>query len=131
MGLDMYLEGEKYILTDWKNAQDVLREDGYQITSQTLRLGYWRKHPNLHGYIVNTFAEGIDNCQPIDLSDADIETIIDAVARDALPHTEGFFFGVTDGSEKEETIRIFTAALAWLRAQDAGAFRSVRYKASW
>jgi hypothetical protein len=22
-------------------------------------LGYWRKHPNLHGYIINTFAEGV------------------------------------------------------------------------
>jgi hypothetical protein len=131
MGLDMYLEGEKYIWTDWKNPQNVLREDGYQITSRTMRLGYWRKHPNLHGFIVNTFAEGIDNCQPIDLSDTDIETIIDAVARDALPHTEGFLFGATDGSEKEETICIFTAALAWLRVEDAGAFRSVRYKASW
>jgi hypothetical protein len=131
MGLDMYLEGEKYFWTDWKNPQNVLREDGYEIKSRTLRLGYWRKHPDLHGYIVNTFAGGVDNCEAIALEDTAIEKIIDAVARDDLPHTEGFFFGATDGTEKDETLLILNAALAWLRAEDAGAFRSVYYRASW
>lgn len=131
MGLDMYLEGEKYLCTDWKNPRNTLREDGYEVRSRTLRLGYWRKHPNLHGYIVNTFAEGIDNCKAIDLSEADIEKIIDAVARNDLPHTTGFFFGASDGTEKDETLRIFKAALTWLRTEEDMVFRSVRYKASW
>jgi hypothetical protein len=131
MGLDMYLEGEKYLWIDWKNPQNNPREDGYEIRSKTLRLGYWRKHPDLHGYIVNTFAGGVDNCAQIDLDEAAIEKIIDAVARDDLPHTEGFFFGATDGTEKDETLLILNAALAWLRAEDAGAFRSVYYRASW
>ena len=87
MGLDMNLEGEKYFGTDWKNPENNLRDDGYEIKSRTLRLGYWRKHPDLHGYIVNTFAGGVDNCEAIALEDADIEKIIDAVARDALPHS--------------------------------------------
>jgi hypothetical protein len=26
-------------------------------------VGYWRKHPDLHGYIVETFADGVDACQ--------------------------------------------------------------------
>lgn len=131
MGLDMYLEGEKYLCTDWKNRRNGLREDGYEVRSKVLRLGYWRKHPNLHGYIVNTFAGGIDDCQAIDLGEADIEKIIDAVARDDLPHTEGFFFGVTDGTEKDEDLKIFTAALAWLRDPEQGVFKSIRYQASW
>ncbi len=131
MGLDMYLEGEKYIWTDWKNPQNNLREDGYRIKSKTLDLGYWRKHPNLHGYIVSTFADGVDNCREISLSLSDIENIIDAVARDDLPHTEGFFFGVSDGTEKEQTICIFTAALAWLRTEEHGICRTVSYRASW
>jgi hypothetical protein len=93
MGLDMNLEGEKYFRTDWKNPENNLRDDGYEVRAKTLRLGYWRKHPDLHGYIVNTFAGGVDNCEAIALEDADIEKIIDAVARDELPHTVGFFFG--------------------------------------
>jgi hypothetical protein len=131
MGLDMYLQGEKYLSNDWKNPQNDLREDGYEVRSKILRLGYWRKHPNLHGYIVTTFAGGIDNCKPIHLDEADIEKTIDAVARDDLPHTEGFFFGVSDGTEKDETIRIFTAVLTWLRTEEHMVFRSVHYQASW
>src|ERR1035437_1916005 len=88
MGLDMYLEGEKYLWTDPQNPQSNPREDGYEIKSITLRLGYWRKHPNLHGFIVKTLAGGIDNCEPIALEDTDIERIIEAVARDDLPHTD-------------------------------------------
>ena len=131
MGLDMYLDGEKYLWTHRRNPQDISREDGYEVKSRTLRLGYWRKHPNLHGYIVNTFADGVDNCQAIALEDTDIERIIEAVARDSLPHTEGFFFGISDGTEKDETLHIFTKALAWLRTKDDTSSRTVSYRASW
>ena len=131
MGLDMYLEGGQYLWTDWKNPENNLRDDGYEVKAKTLRLGYWRKHPDLHGYIVSTFADGVDNCKPIALGETDIEKIIDAVARDELPHTVGFFFGATDGTEKDETLHILTAALAWLRTKEDRVFRTVFYRASW
>ncbi len=131
MGLDMYLDGEKFLWTDWKNPANNPSEDGYQLRSKTLRLGYWRKHPNLHGYIVAKFANGVDNCEPIYLSDTAIEQIIDAVSRDDLLYTEGFFFGESDGTEKGEDIRIFKAALQWLRTEEPGVARSVHYRASW
>ena len=60
-----------------------------------------------------------------------IGKIIDAVARDDLPHTTGFFFGASDGTEKDETLRIFNAALTWLRTEEHMVFRSIRYRASW
>jgi hypothetical protein len=131
MGLDMYLTGEKYIWNFRNLAQPHPREDGYQLRAKTFDLGYWRKHPNLHGYIVNTFADGIDQCQRIDLYAADIEKIIAAVEADDLPHTEGFFFGASDGSEKQDDLGIFKAALAWLTAEDPGHSRSIYYQASW
>ena len=131
MGLDMYLDGDKYLALDFDNPDNTPTEDGYRLTNRTLRLGYWRKHPNLHGYIVNTFADGIDQCQRIELSENDIEKIVDAVARDDLPHTEGFFFGASDGSEREETLRIFRDALQWLRTTESNVFRSIYYQASW
>lgn len=133
MGLDMYLYGEKYLGLDLNAPQPVRHfEDGYRLETKTLRLGYWRKHPNLHGLIVKSFADGIDQCQRIDLSDTDIERIIEAVARDDLPHTVGFFFGESDGSEKQETLEILRAALDWLRADPGGSvWRSAYYQASW
>ena len=131
MGLDMYLDGDKYLALNFDNPENTPTEDGYRLTNRTLRLGYWRKHPNLHGYIVNTFADGIDQCQRIDLSENDIEKIIDAVARDDLPHTQGFFFGASDGSEREETLRIFRDALQWVRTTESNVFRSIYYQASW
>lgn len=124
----MYLEGEKFL---WSYPDMRPREDGFPVASKTLRLGYWRKHPNLHGYIVNTFADGEDHCQRIELGEDAILQITNAVQADVLPHTVGFFFGETDGSEREETLTILTAALEWLRMKEEGVFRSVYYQASW
>ena len=124
MGLDMYLTGEKYLRTDYENPANNLTEDGFRLETQLLRLGYWRKHPNLHGFIVNTFADGEDTCQQIHLEADDIERIIDAVTRDALPHTDGFFFGRSDGSEKSNDLRILNVALEWLRTPEPNIWRS-------
>src|ERR1017187_8740373 len=53
-----------------------------------------------HGYIVQTFADGLDECQNIDLGVPDrIRTIIAAVKARELPDTTGFFFRVSDSSE--------------------------------
>lgn len=128
MGLDMYLEGRKYI--KYRRGQKRPQEDGYELVERTLRLGYWRKHPNLHGYIVSTFAEK-DDCNPISLDETQLQQIIHAIERNQLPHTEGFFFGTSDGSEKEDDVRVFRAALDWLHANDDECWRSVEYRASW
>lgn len=133
MGLDMYLDGEKFFFSDYENPHNDPTEDGYRLTGKILRLGYWRKHPNLHGYIIQKFADGKDECQRIYLTADNIGQILDAVQRNALPYTEGFFFGVSDGTEKPEDIRIFTAALHWLLEKDENprVDRSICYRASW
>lgn len=131
MGLDMYLTGEKYLLTDCDNPAGNLTEDGFALVRKLVRLGYWRKHPNLHGFIVRAFADGEDNCRQIHLEAADIERIIDAVTRGELPHTDGFFFGKSDGSEKPNDLRILNNALEWLRTPETNVWRSVTYQASW
>jgi hypothetical protein len=126
MGLDMYLTGEKFIM----NGN--LEEDGFRLRSKTVALGYWRKHPNLHGYIVQTFAGGEDECQTIHLSDH-IRTIIAAIHGRELPDTTGFFFGASDSSQEQidHDIAIFERALAWVETDEPGILRSVRYRASW
>lgn len=133
MGLDMYLTGEKFFMTDWENPQNNKTEDGYEVKAHRLSLGYWRKHPNLHGYIVNTYADGVDNCQPIELSADCMHGIIQAIKEKRLPETSGFFFGQSDGSEDEESIEIFEKAIQWLTSvqKQSKVLRSVEYQASW
>jgi len=128
MGLDMYLNGEKFF-TSYNGKRP--KEDGFEVSRHELQLGYWRKHPNLHGFIVQTFADGKDECQEIDLDAEDIEKIIQALNEADLPETSGFFFGSSDGSEKKEDLRIFNAALKWLNTKEKEVWKSVKYRASW
>lgn len=131
MGLDMYLRGEKFLYTDWNNPDNNLKEDGFRVCRRQLELGYWRKHPNLHGFIVQTFANGLDECQRIELCADDLRTILAAVDSNSLPFTTGFFFGESDGSEREETMRILNAAIEWLETEEPRVAREVFYQASW
>jgi hypothetical protein len=114
MGLDMYLTGRKLLLEDYDHPENDRKEDGFFIRHVELELGYWRKHPDLHGYIVQAFAEGEDHCQAIDLSATDIGNIISAIKERRLPHTTGFFFGSSEDKEPDRDIAIFERALAWL-----------------
>lgn len=129
MGLDMYLEGRRFFM------KEKLDDNGDKINSMTVEIGYWRKHPNLHGYIVDQFADGIDECQPIPLFAEHIEQIIEAISDSELPHTEGFFFGTSEESEEQRTkdIETFAKALNWLQkgASNKDEIRSIIYQASW
>src|SRR4051794_25115594 len=124
MGLDMYLTGDRYLQGQ--------RTRGDKKAEQ-FDLGYWRKHPNLHGYIVNTFAKGVDECQEIGLSADCIKKIIQAVKDRQLPETTGFFFGRSEGTDEEiaEDVKIFEEALAWLETKEPDVWRTVSYRASW
>lgn len=133
MGLDMFLFGRKSL---WDGKAPVRTEDGYKIDAIHIELGYWRKHPNLHGYIVDTFAEGVDECQEIALDADAIAQIITAVMTKSLPTTEGFFFGVSDDTVEQvsEDCRILRGALEWLNADKSAPdelMRNVYYRASW
>ena len=138
MGLDMFLEGHKFLLENHGKPELNQMEDGFRIKDKILDLGYWRKHPNLHGYIVQTFADGRDECQDIELTRDSLANIIEAVKDRRLPHTEGFFFGQSDGTERDEDIAIFEKALEWLSNEPKRTgndwpreWRSVVYRASW
>lgn len=128
MGLDMYLNGQRYFI------DRPAREAGKPTAkAEICGLGYWRKHPNLHGYIVQAFADGADDCQEIPLDEERLIQIIEAVRAKSLPPTTGFFFGASDGTEEEmnEDLAILQGALDWLREKDEAAWRTVYYEASW
>ena len=116
MGLDMFLYG-------------VEREEEEE-------LGYWRKHPDLHGFIVNEFAKGVDECQEIPLKVEDIHAIIRAVLMGDLPKTQGFFFGESYSpqdplyeDQAKNDLSILHEALEWLG--DSPDTRRIYYQASW
>lgn len=116
MGLDMYLTGRKVLFSKFMETPIV--EDDFPVVTIEVELGYWRKHPDLHGYIVAQFANGEDNQKPIELNADDITNIIEAIRNLKLPKTEGFFFGASNTSEEQQAkdIKVFQKALEWLKS---------------
>tara|TARA_R100000234_G_scaffold101176_2_gene70196 strand:+ start:4808 stop:5227 length:420 start_codon:yes stop_codon:yes gene_type:complete len=139
MGLDMYLEGERYHSKYNKNGEVKRPRCGdYPVKQSILDMGYWRKHPDLHGYIVNTYADGVDECQEILLNSEALEDIACAIEDNRLAHgTSGFFFGNSDdynnSEDRKENAEIFRKAKDWLDSfQDTERWNvSVKYQASW
>lgn len=140
MGLDMNLYGEK---STFGNKETV---DGFPVASTNLDIGYWRKHANLHGYIVERFADGRDDCQKIHLDADDLGHLIEVLENDEIyekGEVTGFFFGRSyfpgeeDGfgsyeEQKNRDIDIFTKARNWLMGNvPTSEWRSVYYQASW
>lgn len=102
MGLDMYLYAEKYISAydyehsngevsrrDNLNYDNVIRASGmsqlpsseYGGITVSKCVAYWRKANSIHGWIVRNMADGVDNCQRINMSREDIVSLRDACVR--------------------------------------------------
>lgn len=97
MGLDMY--GMTLNRTP-ESSVDFEAKDAVHIH-------YWRKHPNLHGWMERLYREkgGSDpqfNCVNLLLTREDIDRLEADIVAGNLPHTSGFFFGESDGSECED-----------------------------
>ena len=145
MGLDMYLRGDKFI-SKWDHSQqapeggslEVKRPvvDGFEVETYVLDMGYWRKFAPLHVYIVNEFADGVDECQRIDLEADQLRKIANALRDNELPNNDdchGFFFGGEEWwdelrSEGKDHAKLFDKAADWVETTSWG---SVTYQASW
>lgn len=122
MGLDMYLEGHKFIMGDFYNPENDESEEGFRIKTKIYELGYWRKHHNLHRYIVDNFAGGVDECQEIDLNQEDLTKLIAAIKSTDYLNEEDIEEDVV-----QEDIAVLTKALFWLQATEDRCYRSVVY----
>lgn len=122
MGLDMYaftlpaIPATEVDFTDYNAAAE---------------LHYWRKHPDLHGWMEALYyAKGGKaepfNCVNLLLTAADLDGLEGDIRANRLPDTEGFFFGDSDGSETDDDLHFIAKARAALASGKA-----VFYRAWW
>lgn len=143
MGLDMYAySSSKAGARDeyWENGEF---KDGEFVSKVTKpkELAYWRKHPNLHGWMEQLWNDkgrpGLAaNCEDADvmfngieleLVEEDLAKLEVAVNEGTLPGTTGFFFGDNaDGYYKENDLKFIAHARA-----DLFCGQRVFYNSSW
>ena len=102
MGLDMYALKTKAIPDD-----DV---DFETQNFEPEEIHYWRKHPNLHGWMENLYYSkggNMDsfNCTNLLLNIDDLNNLEYDISNNNLPQTAGFFFGTTNGDEVEDDLQ--------------------------
>lgn len=104
MGLDMYA-----CIT----REPISSPVDFQVDDYS-ELHYWRKHPNLHGWMQQLYyAKGGEkefNCTPVLLEEADLDRLERAIKAGELPETSGFFFGQSDGSERDDDLTFVASA---------------------
>lgn len=105
-------------------------------------LAYWRKHPNLQGWMENLWESkgkpglpedhtsdmmGDFNCVPVELTHDDLDALEEDITNGSLPSTAGFFFGSdSDDYYKEKDLEFIQKAR---EALDAGLV--VEYNSWW
>ena len=103
MGLDQYATARK--------GEPKTDEDGYTFYEDEIELAYWRKHPNLQGWMEELYRKkgGEDefNCVDLELTLDDLEWLEDALDHNELPETAGFFFGSNADDHYAEQDREF------------------------
>jgi hypothetical protein len=102
MGLDQFAFKTKAKFDSQVDFQAQLQD------VETEELHYWRKHPNLHGWMEQLYREkgGTGeqfNCDPVQLTQEDIDDLANSILDGSLPSTSGFFFGQSIGDQEEES----------------------------
>jgi hypothetical protein len=104
MGLDMYAVTTR---------EAVEKPVDFKV-KEASEIHYWRKHPNLHGWMEELYYEKggteLFNCVPVVLTAQDLERLEADVNAGSLPDTTGFFFGEFDGSETEDDLAFIAKA---------------------
>ncbi len=102
MGLDQFAYKTKV-----KPSKPVdFQEEVYGDDVKREEIHYWRKHPNVHGFMEEIYrekgGEQSFNCRPVELTQSDINRLASMILDRELPETSGFFFGQSSGDSEEE-----------------------------
>lgn len=111
MGLDMYA----YAILETPAAPVDFDADAHN------ELHYWRKHPNLHGWMEALYrAKGgkddVFNCVNLQLTAEDLDRLEADIRNGNLPPTSDFFFGQSDGTEVADDLAFIAKARKALAA---------------
>lgn len=110
MGLDMYAFAiDSNLISEPVDFSEIVKK------SYTVDIAYWRKHPNLHGWMEALYyskggSKDKFNCTPVLLTLDDLAALEKDVINNDLPSTTGFFFGMSDGSEKDDDLAFIERA---------------------
>ena len=103
MGLDQYATARR--------GEGTIDEDGFTHYKDSIELAYWRKHPNLQGWMEDLWlakgGEGEFNCVDLELKIEDLDLLEQSLDESALPETVGFFFGANSDDHYSEQDREF------------------------
>ena len=123
MGLDQYAYARKGTPETETREFEYLDDAGFKHThtevnviyTDQIELAYWRKHPNLHGWMEQLYrskgGEGEFNCVDVELTLDDLERMEYAVLLSTLPATQGFVFGSdSDDRYKEGDLEFIRTA---------------------
>ncbi len=103
MGLDQYANARK--------GEPQKDEDGYTYYEDSMEWAYWRKHPNLQGWMEDLYhekgGEKEFNCVDLELTLDDLDALEQTLDGEALPETVGFFFGENSDDHYVEQDREF------------------------
>lgn len=104
MGLDMFA---------YKTPKKISKKVDFDVDENAIQeLHYWRKHPNLHGWMEQLYrkkggeSESF-NCVNVKLTSRDLAKLEKAIKENHLPATTGFFFGQSqiDAEEVNEDLQ--------------------------
>lgn len=110
MGLDMFAyKVKKGLITESVDFEISDKEESNED------LHYWRKHPNLHGWMEDLYNKKGGsapefNCVNVQLTEEDLNELESSINDRNLPETVGFFFGASDGSETEDDLEFIRKA---------------------
>jgi hypothetical protein len=137
MGLDMYA----YVAQKAKQYDEFYegavfdKESNEMVNTKVSKpreIAYWRKHPNLHGWMEKLAQDkGVSydsfNGVELELTWEDLEALELAVRHNQLPSTSGFFFG--DGADEH----YLESDLSFIKNARAELFLGLKvfYNSSW
>ena len=124
MGLDMYayVAARAGQQDEYYEGSEFDKETGEYVNAKVtkpIEIAYWRKHPNLHGWMEQLYrergGEGDFNGDELELFREDIDSLEQVILDGDLPATSGFFFG--DGADdyyREQDLEFIKEARAQL-----------------
>jgi hypothetical protein len=136
MGLDMYayVAAKAGAQAEFNEGSSWDNEKGAMVNPnapQPREIAYWRKHPNLHGWMHRLWTsrgnDGEFNGDELELTWDDLEQLEQDIRSKNLPDTSGFFFGNdADDHYREHDLK-------FVREAKAEAFLGLRvfYNSSW